>query len=69
VPIVPISLIGTQNLMRKGDWALYSGEVTVRFGAAIDSSQYTLDQRGELLARVEAAVAAGLPPDQQPLSS
>jgi 1-acyl-sn-glycerol-3-phosphate acyltransferase len=69
VPIVPISLIGTQNLMRKGDWALYSGEVTVRFGVPIDSSQYTLDQRGELLARVEAAVAAGLPPDQQPLSA
>lgn len=67
VPIVPVSLIGTQNLMRKGEWALYPGEVTVRFGAAIDSLEYTLERRGELLARVEAAVAEGLPAEQRPL--
>jgi 1-acyl-sn-glycerol-3-phosphate acyltransferase len=67
VPIVPVSLVGTQNLMRKGDHALYPGEVIVRFGTAIDSTQYTFDQRGELLARTQAAVAEGLPPDQRPL--
>jgi 1-acyl-sn-glycerol-3-phosphate acyltransferase len=69
VPVVPVSLVGTQNLMRKGHWALYPGEVIVRFGSAVDASQYTLDRRGELLARVEAAVAAGLPPEQQRLPS
>lgn len=67
VPIVPVSLIGTQNLMRKGHWSLYPGEVIVRFGPPIDSSEYTLERRGELLARVEAAVADGLPPEQRPL--
>jgi 1-acyl-sn-glycerol-3-phosphate acyltransferase len=67
VPIVPTSLIGTQNLMRKGDWSLYPGEVIVRFGPAIESSEYTLERRADLLARVEAAVAEGLPPEQQPL--
>jgi len=67
VPIVPVSLIGTQNLMRKGHWSLYPGEVIVRFGLPIDSSEYTLERRGELLARVEAAVADGLPPGQRPL--
>jgi 1-acyl-sn-glycerol-3-phosphate acyltransferase len=67
VPIVPVSLIGTQNLMRKGHWSLYPGEVIVRFGPPIDSSEYTLERRGELLARVEAAVAEGLPPEQRPL--
>jgi 1-acyl-sn-glycerol-3-phosphate acyltransferase len=67
VPIVPVSLIGTQNLMRKGHWSLYSGDVVVRFGPAVNSAEYTLEQRGELLARVEAAVAEGLPAEQQPL--
>lgn len=67
VPIVPVSLIGTQNLMRKGHWSLYPGEVIVRFGPPIDPSEYTLERRGELLARVEAAVADGLPPEQRPL--
>jgi 1-acyl-sn-glycerol-3-phosphate acyltransferase len=67
VPIVPVCLIGAQNLMQKGSRALHPGEVTVRFCPAVDASQYTFEQRGELLSRVEAIVAAGLPPEQQPL--
>jgi 1-acyl-sn-glycerol-3-phosphate acyltransferase len=69
VPVVPVSLVGTQNLMKKGDWALYPGDVIVRFGPAVDASEYTVDRRAELLARVEAGVAARLPPEQQPLVS
>jgi 1-acyl-sn-glycerol-3-phosphate acyltransferase len=69
VPMVPVSLIGTQNLMKKGAWALYPGEVIVRFSPAVDSKDYTVERRTELLARVEAAVAEGLPPEQRPLPS
>lgn len=67
VPIVPVCLIGAQKLMRKGSRALNPGEVIVRFCPAVDASQYTFEQRGELLSRVEAIVAAELPPEQQPL--
>jgi 1-acyl-sn-glycerol-3-phosphate acyltransferase len=67
VPVVPISLAGTQNLLRKGDWRLYPGEVTVKFGVPVDASKYSLDQRQELLDAVHDAVAAGLPPDQKPI--
>jgi 1-acyl-sn-glycerol-3-phosphate acyltransferase len=67
VPIVPVSIAGAQHLMRKGDRAIHPGEVVVRFGPAVETSQYTMDQRAELLARVESLVAAGLPPDQQPV--
>jgi 1-acyl-sn-glycerol-3-phosphate acyltransferase len=67
VPVVPVSLLGTQNLLRKGHWSVQPGDVTVRFGAPVDASLYRIDQRGELLARVEALVADGLPPDQRPL--
>ncbi len=69
VPVVPISVIGTQKLMRKGEWAVRPGEVVVRFGPAVDASSLTMDQRGELLARTEALVAEGLPEDQRPLES
>jgi 1-acyl-sn-glycerol-3-phosphate acyltransferase len=41
--------------------------VTVRFGDPIDASIYTIAQRRELADRVHAAMAALLPPDQQPL--
>jgi hypothetical protein len=53
--------------MRKGDRAIHPGEVVVRFGPLVDASQYTMEHRAELLARVESIVASGLPPDQQPL--
>lgn len=68
-PVVPVSISGAQHLMRKGDWALHPGDVTVRFGSAVDASQYTMEQRGELLARVEALVAEGLPEEQRPLAA
>ena len=67
VPIVPVSVAGTHHVLRKGDWKLRAGDVTVRFGPAVDSAAYTLDRRAELLARVHALVAAGLPSDQRPL--
>jgi 1-acyl-sn-glycerol-3-phosphate acyltransferase len=65
-PVVPVSIVGAQNLMQKGKWTLRPGEVTIRFGPAVDASEFTLERRGELLARVESLVAAGLPPEQQP---
>jgi 1-acyl-sn-glycerol-3-phosphate acyltransferase len=67
-PIVPIALAGTPRVMPKGDWRVHPGEVTVRFCPPIDASQYTIDRRADLVERVEAAVAAALPPEQQPLA-
>src|SRR5271163_697115 len=69
VPVVPVSLAGTQHLMRKGDWRIYPGEVVMRFGPAVDASRYTTEQREELRQRVQDLVAAGLPDDQKPLTN
>jgi 1-acyl-sn-glycerol-3-phosphate acyltransferase len=68
VPIVPVSIVGAQKLLPKGEWAIHPGEVVVHFGAPVDASRYTVANRGELQARVEDSVAAGLPPEQQPVS-
>jgi 1-acyl-sn-glycerol-3-phosphate acyltransferase len=67
VSIVPVSIVGSQMIMKKGDWALHPGQVTIRFGPAVEASAYAAARRAELLARVESLVAAGLPPDQQPV--
>jgi len=69
VPIVPVSISGAQHLMRKGEWTIRPGEIVVRFGSAVEASEYTMERRMELLNRVEELVAAGLPDDQQPLSA
>lgn len=66
-PIVPVAISGAQHLMRKGDWTLHPGKVVVEFCEPIDASEHTMERRGDLLARVEAAIAAKLPADQQPL--
>jgi 1-acyl-sn-glycerol-3-phosphate acyltransferase len=66
-PIVPVSIVGTQRMLPKGAWKLRSGDAIVRYGPPVDASAYTMDRRAELVARVESLVAAGLPPDQQPL--
>ncbi len=66
VPVVPVSISGAQHLLRKGEWTIRPGEVVVRFGTPVDGAAYTMERRAELLAQVEALVAAGLPDDQQP---
>ena len=69
VPIVPVSVVGAHKIMRKGDWTIRPGEIVIKFGPPVDASLYSLEQRGELLERVQAAVAAGLPEDQQPTAA
>src|SRR3984885_2387667 len=69
VPVVPVSLAGTQELMRKGDWRIYPGEVVVKFGPAVDASEYKIEQREELRQIVQGLVAAGLPENQKPIAA
>jgi 1-acyl-sn-glycerol-3-phosphate acyltransferase len=68
VPIVPVAIAGTQNLMRKGSRIISPGEVTVHFAPPVDVAQFSIDQRNDLLAQLEATIAANLPPDQRPLA-
>lgn len=67
VPVVPVSLAGTQQLMRKGDWRIYPGEVTVRFGHAVGTAGRGLEEREDLQQLVQSLVAQGLPDDQKPI--
>ena len=60
VPVVPVSILGSIERMRKGSLATVPGEIVLRFGKPVDSTAYTVDQRDELLARVQSAVAEGL---------
>ena len=66
VPVVPVSVVGAHLRMRKDERAIHPGEVIIRFGPAVDSAAYTMERRGEMLARVQEIVAAGLPGDQRP---
>jgi len=69
VPVVPVSIAGTQHVQPRGEWKVRSADVVVRYGPAVDASAYTIERREELLDRVHALVAAGLPLEQRPLES
>lgn len=66
VPIVPVLCIGAHKVMAKRSLVVRPGRIQVEFLEPIDATDYTWDMREVLRQRVYDAMAAGLPPDQQP---
>src|SRR5579883_3672340 len=69
VPVVPVACSGAHRVLAKKSYRVRPGEVVVRFCAPIDAAGYSLDRRNELAERVHDAIAAALPPDQQPAAT
>src|SRR3984885_5950411 len=59
VPVVPITISGTERVMPKAQFAIRPGTVTVEFHDPIEPSEF--GQRDYLIARVRAAINSGLP--------
>lgn len=57
-PVVPVTIIGTDKLMRKGSLKVYPGTVRVIFHAPIEPRNYAT--REELMAAVRDAIQSGL---------
>ncbi len=58
VPVIPVALVGSRRVMRKGSWRIRPGRVTIRVGHPIDTSGLTLRDRDRLTQEARAAVAA-----------
>ena len=67
VPIVPMACSGAHRIMEKNSLVIHPGEIVVEFLEPIDASKYSLEDRDILNERVRMAMAAALPPDQQPV--
>ena len=67
VPIVPMACSGAHRIMKKNSLVIHPGEIVVEFLEPIDASKYSLEERDILNERVSMAMAAALPPDQQPI--
>ena len=65
VPIVPITILDSDRVIRKGEWAIHPGTIHIVVHDPIESAGYTLEQRDELLARVRAVIASALPEDRR----
>lgn len=63
VPIVPITLLGTEKLLPKGRTFASPGEATIIFHSPVDPKQYP--ERDELIRVVRNAIASALPPERR----
>jgi 1-acyl-sn-glycerol-3-phosphate acyltransferase len=63
VPVVPITISGTEEVMPKARFGIRPGVVTVQFHDAIEPSEF--GTRDCLIAKVRAAINGGLPPGLQ----
>jgi len=66
VPLIPVAISGTWELLPPGPWRVKPGPVTVRFLTPIDTVPYQPDRHGELLDRVRNEIEGALirPADQ-----
>lgn len=67
VPVVPITISGTEEVMPKARFAIRSGIVTVRFHDPIEPANF--GDRECLMAKVRAAINSGLPQELQEKSN
>lgn len=59
MPILPVSIYGTEKMMPKGSMAIRRGEVNIVFHAAIWPEEYA--DRESLMRAVRESIASGLP--------
>jgi 1-acyl-sn-glycerol-3-phosphate acyltransferase len=67
VPVVPMVCSGAHRVMEKGSLVIHPGEIVVEFLEPIESSKYSLEQRGMLSEKIKEAMASALPPEQRPV--
>jgi 1-acyl-sn-glycerol-3-phosphate acyltransferase len=58
-PVVPISIYGTESMMKKGSMRIQPGTAHIIFHAPLDPQAFAT--REELMAAVRASIASGLP--------
>jgi len=57
VPVVPVAIVGTHQVLAKGRLLVRPGRVEIRVGAPIATTEYTVKQKQELAERLQGQVA------------
>jgi 1-acyl-sn-glycerol-3-phosphate acyltransferase len=66
VPIVPVSVHGTYELMPRGTKRVRGGLVRIVFHEPVPVAGYSAETMSALMERVRASIASGLPPSPPP---
>ncbi len=57
VPVVPVAIIGTHQVLPKSRLLVRPGRVEIRLGVPVSTSEYTVKQKQELAERLQGMVA------------
>jgi 1-acyl-sn-glycerol-3-phosphate acyltransferase len=60
LPILPVAILGSDALMRKGSWYILPGAIHVSVRPVVETRDVGREQIDELLERVRSAISAGL---------
>ncbi|MEW6456084.1 MAG: lysophospholipid acyltransferase family protein [Acidobacteriota bacterium] len=60
VPIVPISIVGSKDIIPKGKFSVRKGTVRVKFHSPISTDGYTIEDRNKLVEVVRNEIKKGL---------
>lgn len=66
-PIVPISISGASEVMRKGEFAIHPGRVRITFHDAVPTAGCSVDDRERIMECVGKAILSGLAPEERPI--
>ena len=69
VPIVPISVSGSNKIMPKGDLRIRPGTVRITVHDPVPTEGCTLDERAKVMDSVRRAILSGLTKDEWPLEA
>ena len=69
VPIVPVTVSGSQRIAPRGSLRVESGPIHVRYGAPIPTASLGVEDRGRLKAAVREAILRGFSPQHQRTAS
>jgi 1-acyl-sn-glycerol-3-phosphate acyltransferase len=64
--ILPMTINGSYQVLRNGDWKVYPGTIEIAYGEPIPTADYSKDDMDALMARVRAAIEANFTPQLPP---
>jgi 1-acyl-sn-glycerol-3-phosphate acyltransferase len=67
VPIIPISVSGSHNIMPKGKFVMRPGGVRITFHETVATEGLAIEDRQVIIDRVRQAILAGLEKDEWPI--
>jgi len=60
VPVIPLTILGSREVLPKGSFKIRPGTITVKVGDPIDPRSYNLQEKEALMARVRSAMTTAL---------